>query len=379
MLGHDTTAGRSRRRDLGPAGRRRPRRIYPGDKIYYYSPAFVVGDTRALREAVVVRIDPDEDAEFPILINSVEILPLRTVLKPILSSDGGELRLQRAVDGAFAAVRAGGNGAGTTDRVIIPEVESENSAEDNHEDNGGNVRDRGMSYDAETGVAAEEKHEANEDQRELVDCFTDSLTRAQNLAAFDKLWTPTFREKKNHRGKDRLGIRKTSRKRGHRKQRKPSRKSQAVYHANTTQSAFLSKFMKLPQVRQALLARRNQEPESDGTGPDVVRTVQGSGQPVYTEVTDVTSSLRVLRAPLHAPKSPNEDPKKNVKWPGDVFEIRGQRNPSGIKFSDIGDLDPTVHWAANVATLLAGLAILACSRQNIVGSEFLPPGRLNVE
>ncbi|KAE9167009.1 hypothetical protein PF002_g30983, partial [Phytophthora fragariae] len=48
-----------------------------------------------------------------------------------------------------------------------------------------------------------------------------------NLASSTRLPTLADRNKRHHRGKDRLGVRKVSRKRGHQKQRKPSRCSHA--------------------------------------------------------------------------------------------------------------------------------------------------------
>ena len=61
----------------------------PGDVIEYYSPIFVVGDTRGLRQATVLAIDPKKDVILD--LSNAECLPNDTRVKRIRVMDGDEL------------------------------------------------------------------------------------------------------------------------------------------------------------------------------------------------------------------------------------------------------------------------------------------------
>uniref|UniRef100_H3GSA7 Uncharacterized protein n=1 Tax=Phytophthora ramorum TaxID=164328 RepID=H3GSA7_PHYRM len=54
--------------------------LFPGDTIEYYSMAFVAGDPRGHRLSKVLRVDRKDD-EFPISVDTQEILPLTIMLK----------------------------------------------------------------------------------------------------------------------------------------------------------------------------------------------------------------------------------------------------------------------------------------------------------
>ncbi|POM60700.1 hypothetical protein PHPALM_30414 [Phytophthora palmivora] len=82
--------------------------LFPGDTIEYFSMAFVAGDPRGHRVSKVLRIDRKDD-EFPVDVDTQEMLPLTIMLKrkrdrndvEILSSDAKwrKLRTFRLVDG----------------------------------------------------------------------------------------------------------------------------------------------------------------------------------------------------------------------------------------------------------------------------------------
>ncbi|KAJ0400278.1 hypothetical protein P43SY_006118 [Pythium insidiosum] len=62
-------------------------RLFPGDTIEYYSMAFVFGDPRGHRLAKVLRIRSDDD-EYPLRLDSQEMLPLTQMIKRKLSRRG---------------------------------------------------------------------------------------------------------------------------------------------------------------------------------------------------------------------------------------------------------------------------------------------------
>lgn len=60
-----------------------------GDVIEYYSPIFVAGDPRGLREATVLAIDPKK--EYPLVLDNAEYIPNDTSVKRVKVMSGGEL------------------------------------------------------------------------------------------------------------------------------------------------------------------------------------------------------------------------------------------------------------------------------------------------
>jgi len=63
--------------------------IRPGDVIEYYSPIFVAGDARGLRQATVLSTDPHDD--MPLVLSNGEGLPTNTKVKRIKVNEGGDL------------------------------------------------------------------------------------------------------------------------------------------------------------------------------------------------------------------------------------------------------------------------------------------------
>ncbi len=55
--------------------------ICPGDVIEYYSPIFVAGDPRRLRDTSILAVDPNNN--FPLVLSNSEGLPSTTAVKPI--------------------------------------------------------------------------------------------------------------------------------------------------------------------------------------------------------------------------------------------------------------------------------------------------------
>mmetsp|Transcript_24935 Transcript_24935/g.60029 ORF Transcript_24935/g.60029 Transcript_24935/m.60029 type:complete len:991 (-) Transcript_24935:48-3020(-) len=75
--------------DFGPVEEQSNEPIRPGDVIEYYSPIFVAGDARGLRQATVLSVDPNQ--EMPLVLNNGEVLPNTTTVKRIKVMSEGEL------------------------------------------------------------------------------------------------------------------------------------------------------------------------------------------------------------------------------------------------------------------------------------------------
>ncbi|OWY99635.1 Set domain-containing hypothetical protein [Phytophthora megakarya] len=83
-----------------------------GDTIEYYSRAFVCGDKRGHRSAVVVRIDPEDDL-YPVQLNTEELLPLDNLMRRTADQYGKathpsaakwrKLRTYKLLAGTFSA------------------------------------------------------------------------------------------------------------------------------------------------------------------------------------------------------------------------------------------------------------------------------------
>jgi len=80
--------------------------LQAGDTVQYYSPAFVFGDPRALRSSIITRVNQN-DARYPIRLDTDELLSPLTLVKKIQSGHDGEcpvglwrkLRTYTLVDG----------------------------------------------------------------------------------------------------------------------------------------------------------------------------------------------------------------------------------------------------------------------------------------
>ncbi|RLN55050.1 hypothetical protein BBJ28_00004328 [Nothophytophthora sp. Chile5] len=60
-----------------------PEALHAGDTVEYFSRAFVSGDPRGHRRAVVTRVDGDPDAEFPIAVDTCEPVPTDMMVKRV--------------------------------------------------------------------------------------------------------------------------------------------------------------------------------------------------------------------------------------------------------------------------------------------------------
>ncbi|KAE9169118.1 hypothetical protein PF005_g28095, partial [Phytophthora fragariae] len=146
----------------------------------------------------VIEVDPEHDL-YPIRINAFEILPLFTVVKPTLS------RTREVLEEKWRQLRAYELVPG---RFDVPSRESELTVELRRAVEAIKMPETPLQETNEMDVSLAGSHE-------------------DNLASSTRLPTLADRNKRHHRGKDRLGVRKVSRKRGHQKQRKPSRCSHA--------------------------------------------------------------------------------------------------------------------------------------------------------
>lgn len=75
--------------DFGPDEEQSNEPIRPGDVIEYYSPIFVAGDARGLRQATVLAVDPNDDS--PLALSNGDVLPNNTKAKRIKAMCDGEL------------------------------------------------------------------------------------------------------------------------------------------------------------------------------------------------------------------------------------------------------------------------------------------------
>jgi hypothetical protein len=60
-----------------------PEALHAGDSVEYFSRAFVSGDHRGHRRTVVSRVDGDADADFPISVDTGEVVPKDMMIKRI--------------------------------------------------------------------------------------------------------------------------------------------------------------------------------------------------------------------------------------------------------------------------------------------------------
>jgi len=87
-----------------------PEALHAGDSVEYFSRAFVSGDHRGHRRTVVSRVDGDADADFPISVDTGEVVPKDMMIKRIKDRSGKpvaglwrKLRSFELVPGTFEA------------------------------------------------------------------------------------------------------------------------------------------------------------------------------------------------------------------------------------------------------------------------------------
>ncbi|ETL42904.1 hypothetical protein L916_06421 [Phytophthora nicotianae] len=74
-----------------------PASLYAGDTIEYYSRCFVAGDARGLRSSVVLGIKEDVAAEYPISVDTGEMIPRDMMMKLTVDRFGNRFKPQYAV------------------------------------------------------------------------------------------------------------------------------------------------------------------------------------------------------------------------------------------------------------------------------------------
>jgi hypothetical protein len=65
-----------------------PEALHAGDSVEYFSRAFVSGDHRGHRRTVVSRVDGDANADFPISVDTGEVVPKDMMIKQIKERSG---------------------------------------------------------------------------------------------------------------------------------------------------------------------------------------------------------------------------------------------------------------------------------------------------
>ncbi|KAE9353415.1 hypothetical protein PF008_g5013 [Phytophthora fragariae] len=87
-----------------------PEVLRAGEAIEYNSLAFERGDRGGYRRAVVARVDSGADVDFPIPVNTLEVIPPDMILKPVadrfgipLKATWSKLRTFELVTGTFSA------------------------------------------------------------------------------------------------------------------------------------------------------------------------------------------------------------------------------------------------------------------------------------
>ncbi|ETI30907.1 hypothetical protein F443_22031 [Phytophthora nicotianae P1569] len=74
-----------------------PASLYAGDTIEYYSMAFVAGDPRGHRTSVVLRVDEDVQAEYPISVDTGEVIPRDLMVKLSIDRFGNRFKPAYAI------------------------------------------------------------------------------------------------------------------------------------------------------------------------------------------------------------------------------------------------------------------------------------------
>jgi hypothetical protein len=278
---------------------RAPRTLYPGDVIEYYTQMFGVGDPRGLRQATIVRIDQEPDERYPVSLNTIEVLSLTSYVRPLHDRDGrtvtsgmlplkefGLVRgafdaprkeqalnagLREAVSAAFAAVRRNmaaaalsvdGESGSSCDAVPDQEQEAERRPGDRAPAD----RTEGINTASQPPPVVHEPPNG------------EAAVDGEKLDHFVALPTAEQRRAKHHRGKDRLGVKRRSRKAGHQRLSAVTRDSVGVYHARSEATVSLKKYIQLHHVKEALKERCSKQREKhvveQGVAPGVDRAAE---------------------------------------------------------------------------------------------------------
>ncbi|KAG3129001.1 hypothetical protein PI124_g14847 [Phytophthora idaei] len=64
--------------------------LHVGDQLEYYFRAFVSGDPNGHRVAIVTRVDDYKDVDFPISVDTGEVIPLDMMTKRVVDCFGNE-------------------------------------------------------------------------------------------------------------------------------------------------------------------------------------------------------------------------------------------------------------------------------------------------
>uniref|UniRef100_H3GY83 SET domain-containing protein n=1 Tax=Phytophthora ramorum TaxID=164328 RepID=H3GY83_PHYRM len=338
-----------------------PEELRAGEVIEYYSRAFVCGDRRGYRRAVVTRVDGGADVDFPITVDTEEVIPPDMMLKRVahrfsipLKAGGSKWRklrtfdlvtgtfsaetrasalnkaLEGAVAAAFDAVRDGYRDAS---EEIVPET-PQNSAcsSPDAESNPDHMRSprTPMRSGSPTASAAEDSTRSKEcspsegigaesSLRQIIDLVSPgeesrTLSNAESgrpskeeVAAY-VLAIPNrhARAKIRHQAKKKRAQWHVprSRKRRHLAKCAITKSGSAIYHAKTFKAAIFKNLQSSPEVQEHLENLHTRR-----------TTYQYSAQ---------KASRNLLRA---------------VPWPAEIQRITSCKR-NGVKFPDIGHFDP---------------------------------------
>ncbi|KAE9023643.1 hypothetical protein PR003_g14108 [Phytophthora rubi] len=159
--------------------------LFPGDTVEYYSMAFVAGDPRGHRVSKVLRIDRKDD-EFPIRVDTQEMLPLTIMLKRKCDRNDVDI----SSDAKWRKLR--------TFRLVDGEVEGETRADRLNADLKKGLED---AMKATKKILAKEKAErVNAGSKKLMSSYFTSSTPADETRSrkysFEKQATPERKKKK---------------------------------------------------------------------------------------------------------------------------------------------------------------------------------------
>lgn len=285
---------------------RPPRTLYPGDVIEYYTQMFGVGDPRGLRQATIVCIDREPDERYPVSVNTIEVLSLSTYVRPLRDREGlvvtaGMLPLKEfdlvygtfdapmreqalnaglreAVSAAYTAIQQKiADGTLTEEDASRPGSDGESEGEQQvewpsspHASAGKLVAGACPRQDythasfevSPTPPAADQSREDG------------TVVDGSKLDDFEALPTAAVRRVKHRRGKDRLGVRRRSRKKGHQRLSAVVRDSVGVYHARSEDAVALKKYVQLQNVKEAIKERKKRQSTEEGAPPDFSRVVE---------------------------------------------------------------------------------------------------------
>lgn len=234
-----------------------------GDEIEYYSPMFVAGDSRGLRRALIEKIDPDDDEVYPVRLNRFELLPVYTYVSRTTDLDGNPCSRRYQALSSYALI-PGFKSVPRQERTFVAAMRKSVSSAVEHvlqaEGDGGSRRVSSLlpTVETEPQQDLEERRVVNAEDEGEIDPVV-FQTRRQQLR---DMLTRTERDKRQRKGRDRLGLRRKSKKRIHQIRRKATTDGSSVILPRTLEERSLRDYLLTPSVQAAIRKEKREGKES---------------------------------------------------------------------------------------------------------------------